>query len=195
MKKIILTCSAVAFALSGCAGNPMQNINDGLSSIHNSLDSVNSILSGKPSASSNATGSPQTLAVFTPAQESQLVASLNQGSQDREINQAIREATPTISGVIKKYACDIDSNMVSMNEFLAPGKTVLAVGYNIYDKYHDSSKCLTVVRVQGWQMPAKNALKYEVIYLSDISGKSSKRLAEVVKQPNGEWLLTSFSDR
>ncbi len=39
-------------------------------------------------------------------------------------------------------------------------------------------------------MPARNALRFEVSYISDTSGEVVKGNHEVVKQPSGEWLFT-----
>lgn len=40
-------------------------------------------------------------------------------------------------------------------------------------------------------MPVKNALRFEVVYISDNSGQVEKRLYELIKQPSGERLLQS----
>ena len=41
-------------------------------------------------------------------------------------------------------------------------------------------------------MPSKNALQFEVIYISDNSGEVGKRWLEVVKQGNEKWLFTPY---
>ena len=58
--------------------------------------------------------------------------------------------------------------------------------------YHNKASCLTVTRVQGWMAPARNALRFEVVYTADDSGEAVKSRHEWVRQPDGTWLTTEL---
>lgn len=59
-----------------------------------------------------------------------------------------------------------------------------------YTKYHNKNQCLSVAKIQGWRVPALNALQFEVLYLADDSGETRKENYQIVRQPDGEWQFT-----
>lgn len=128
------------------------------------------------------------------AQQARLQSSLSQGTQDKNINTAIAEASPTIRGFIETNSCITAYNGSALNRYAAPGKNYTSVNYIGAPipkmRYHDKTSCVSVLRIQGWKMPAKNALRFEVSYISDSSDEVVKSNHEVVRQPNGEWLFT-----
>jgi hypothetical protein len=92
-------------------------------------------------------------------------------------------------------SCLVDYTGASaLNEYAAPGTDL----HNMYVglrpmrtmQYHNKAACLTVARVQGWQAPALNALRFEVLYRADDSGETAKLSHEAVRQPDGSWLFT-----
>lgn len=179
--------TAIALSISGCTST-LKDINSGLSTINNGLSAVNSTLSGKPALQQGNSAS------LSPSQQAKIQSSLNQKTQDNNINIAISEASPVISEFIGMNSCITDYNGSTLNKFAAPGKLYPNNSYTgspVHQmRYHDENSCASVLRVQGWQMPARNALRFEVSYISDASGEVVKGNHEVVKQPNGEWLFT-----
>ena len=57
--------------------------------------------------------------------------------------------------------------------------------------YHNKGTGVSVSRIHGWNAPALNALRFEVVYLAEDSGESAKTSHQVVKQPDGAWLFTN----
>lgn len=134
------------------------------------------------------------LAPISEAQLSRIEAALNVQNLDNRLVPAVREAVPVISGFIKTNACITDYNGSLLNAYAAPGKVYPSFNYGGAPmqtmKYHNKSSCASVLRFQGWEMPAKNALRFEVVYVADDSGETGKGFHELVKQPSGEWLFT-----
>lgn len=131
---------------------------------------------------------------ISPEQASKLDAAITTKTRNPQLDQAISEAGPVIADFIKANSCIGGYDGSVMNAYVAPGKTFPAFNYIGAPvpvlKYHDKSRCATVLRLQGWEMPAKNALRFEVVYVSDSSGESTKSYHEVVKQSSGQWLFT-----
>ena len=155
-----------------------------------------SVVGGPPQAASaqlTASQAPQqsNITSLTDEQRSRIQASLSQRVPDNNINAAISEATPVISEFLSVMSCMTGTLGARLNKFAAPGKV-----YDIVDppaprmRYHNKGTCVSVLRIQGWKMPAKNALQFEASFVSDASGEVLKYYFEVVKQPNGEWLFT-----
>ncbi len=193
MKNGILIYSAIALMTSGCSSESMKDISSGLSTISSGLSAANSTLSGKPSAQKSAQPK-QSVVLITQTQINKISDSLDQKTQDKNINQAILEATPVIGKFLEINSCIAGYNGSTLNQFAAPGKSYPEFNYTgslvPRMRYHDKSSCVTILRTQGWKMPAKNALQFETTYVSDNSGESFKHYYEVVKQPSGEWLFT-----
>ncbi|MCX7113373.1 MAG: hypothetical protein NTX45_25345 [Proteobacteria bacterium] len=186
MKKI-LACTAIALSVSSCTST-LKDINGGLSTINNGLSTVNSGLPSKsiPLQSNNA--------LITPSQQVSLQSNLKQKTQDKNIDSAISEASQVIADFITINSCITGYDGSKLNRYSAPGKLYPNnnyIGAPIPQmRHHNKSSCATVFQVHGWKMSARNALQFEVSYISDISGEVVKGSYEVIKQPNGEWLFT-----
>ena len=113
---------------------------------------------------------------------------------DSDLKAAVGEAAPNISSFIKINSCLAGYNGSALNAFAAPGKAYPNNNYiggpmpTMYK--HSKAACATVHRIQGWSMPTKNSLRFEVIYVAEDSGESGKTQHEVQRQANGEWLFT-----
>lgn len=186
MKKCI-TMTAIALSISGCTST-LKDINNGLSTINSGLSTVNSTLSGQPALQQENSVS------LSSAQQAKLQSILNQKTQDKNINIAVSEASTVISEFIGMNSCITGYNGSMLNRYAAPGKLYPSnnyIGAPVPQmRYHDKSSCASVLRIQDWKMPARNALRFEVSYISDTSGEVIKDNNEVVKQPSGEWLFT-----
>lgn len=153
-------------------------------------------MTGTSSANSASSAKPASTGVvaISPKQLAQIDAALHTKSQDQAITQAIIEAAPVIKEYVRINACLTGYNGTFLNPFLAPGKSqasYLYMGAPMPQmRYHDKSTCVTVLRFGGWAMPARNALRFEVVYHAEDSGESLKSHHELVKQPSGEWLFS-----
>ena len=135
----------------------------------------------------------QGLSLISPEQSVSIEKSLQMKGANHKLNTAVLEAAPNIASFLKINSCLSGNNASSLNIFAAPGKSYPDNNYsgplsNMYR--HDKSICATVLRVQGWTMPANNALRFEVVYVADDSGEAGKSEHEVQKQSSGEWLFS-----
>lgn len=114
-------------------------------------------------------------------------------ASNKAMGQAIAEASSTISSFLRINSCLSDYNASALNAYAAPGKIYPNNNYIsgpvTMMPRHDKNTCATVIRIHGWSMPTDNALKFEVVYMSDSSGESVKTAHELRKQPSGEWLF------
>lgn len=136
---------------------------------------------------------PRDLTPITEQQLNSIRSALVVKTDQPAIAQAVAEASATIAEFLKINSCLPGYNGSSLNRYAAPGMTYPRHGYIggpvAAIPRHPKSACVTVLRVHGWSMPAKNALRFEVVYVSDETGQSSKATHEVVRQPGGEWLF------
>lgn len=134
------------------------------------------------------------LATISDAQAAKIDAALQVKSPNKAIEQAVAEAAATIAPFLKEHSCLAAYNASSLNVYAAPGKTYPSNNYIGGPlptmRKHNKGECATVVRIHGWDMPAKNALRFEVVYLSDSSGEAGKSRHELQRQASGEWLFT-----
>jgi hypothetical protein len=128
---------------------------------------------------------------MSPEQENKLMAAIATTGKNAQFDQAIVEAGPNIASFVKIEACTPDANRGALlNAYAAPGKDFGWYWLPMNGmKYHDKSKCASVLRLQGWSMPLKVVLRFEAVFISDNSGESVKTTHELVKQPSGEWLF------
>lgn len=185
MSSRTLVALIAALGLTGCVAT-LKDVNQGLSGINQSLAAV----TGTPMP-----GGGQRIPLLprgpqpTPEQQTALMQALQSNLSDRRISAELAEATPTIKTVIEKRAC---GTLDGAGIYAAPGKGRWDfIGSPMeFTRYHNKGACMTVARIHGWQMQALNALSFEVVYLADDSGESSKQAHQVVKQPDGAWLFT-----
>ena len=155
------------------------------SKVLSATDSVLSAVTGTPSSSSSSSYSRTP----RPTAEQQLkIDNLAFKADNAQIKQAIAEAKPNIQKMLRMTSC-----------FNAEGVQVIGTSDSKYGirnpgaysadfSYHPKDKCLDVVRVFGWKMPARNALEFVVIYSSAISGETQNVSVEM-RHEDGEWLV------
>lgn len=179
MYKIILKTLPLMF-VAGCM-QTLQQVNRDLAGINQAL--------AQPSQR-QAPG----LALMSDAQHAQIDMALSVKSRDQTLVQAIAEAAPVIKNFVKTNACITGYNGSALNAYAAPGKSYSTFGYDGAPmqlmKYHNKASCASVLRFHGWSMPARNALRFEVVYSADDSGETIKNVHELVQQPTGEWLFS-----
>lgn len=137
---------------------------------------------------------PPGFAAITPDQKNAIAQNFEQLQSSEQLKKLITEAKPAIETFVERIAClNSSAGASALNQFSAPRANL----DNIYRmlnpmrsaKYHDKSTCMTVARIHGWEVPADNALKFEVIYKADDSGETKKIKHEAVRQPDGVWLF------
>lgn len=181
MPSRILVPLIAALGLAGCA-TTLQDVNQGLSGLNNTLAAVSRAPSGTlPSR-------PVPIAPQMSAEQQASLLQALQGQQgDKRIASSLREASPTIKTVLEKRACNSSAGTAV---YTAPGRDFASLLPMSYTPYHNKAACLSVARIHGWKMQALNALSFEVVYLADDSGETIKMDHEVVKQPDGAWLFS-----
>lgn len=188
--KLYISLACLTTIFSGCAG-----LNEGLSTVNNGLSTINSALGTVTGTTTNAT-SASVLAPISAEQKQKIINGLStsQAQYKGNIANAIGEATPNINQVISFLSCypSYDAGKY-LAQYAAPDYSPFAGLATPLRRmqYHSKSQCVTLNKLQGWKMPANNALRFEAIYISDTSGESIKQTYEIVKQPSGEWLFTS----
>jgi hypothetical protein len=176
MRKLILVVSAVS--LIGCTEH--------LKHINQTLEGVTGVRGG---GSAQPPSGPR-LPHPTPAQIEALQNQLTVKNADGLVSSARQEAWPTIQRVIGFVACypGYDGERY-LGQYRAPNNgSIWGVMASLH--YHPKSQCLTVVRLDNWSMPARNALAFRAVYISEASGEGRDRTYELVKQPDGAWLFT-----
>jgi len=166
-----------------------------LADVNKKLEDVNKALGATPSTSQSVKATGRGLPTPTEGQLKAIDSALKVKGNNAALVNAIAEASESISGFIKIQTCIMDDRRGALlNIYAAPGTDEYnPMFYPMYPagrmQYHDKSSCVSVVRMNGWEMPAKNALKFEVVYVSDSSGESVKEQHLLVKQSSGEWLF------
>ena len=145
-------------------------------------------------ASTSTSAQTRGLAVLDETQAAKIESALQFNSPNRVLTHAVEEAKSTIGSFLKIHSCLSGYDASRLNVYAAPGKFYPNNSYIQSPmpqmRSHNKSSCLTVQRVHGWTMPTANALRFEVVYVSDLSGESGKSYHEVQKQPNGDWLFS-----
>lgn len=146
-----------------------------------------------PAAAAPAGGRQEMMQMST-EQLAKLDVALAVKTKNRKLRAAIDGAAPVIRDFVKTNACITGYDGSALNAYAAPGKnypTHNYIGAPMQTmKRHDKSSCVSVLRLQGWSMPAKNALRFQIVYHAADSGESVKQNHELIKQPGGEWLFS-----
>ncbi len=177
---ILATTSSFSYA-----GNFFEDLNKTLGSVNQVLGAVN----GNSTASSP-TYEATPMAQATNVQIQKIAESLDVDTKNPEINQALFEARKNIAQLLLVGSCQTDMGQPRIGHILSPSASSINLSTSMKStNYHPKSQCLTVSSIGEWNMPAKNALKFTVIYYSEVSGESVKRYVELVKTTN-QWLVT-----
>lgn len=137
---------------------------------------------------------PHGVAQPTAAQRQALTALVDRTALPARVKDARAALAPVLQQWLERMACMNHYQAAkSLAEFAAPGSLLAnryTAGYPMSQmEYHDRNQCLDVLRIQGWQAPADNALRFELIYKAADSGEAATTKHEVVRQPDGNWLF------
>lgn len=154
---------------------------------------------GQP-APTGATGTTGTaLRGYEPTadQVQMLKGHLGSRTGDAALLQARQEAASYIERAVMGMACQPKAGASSsfMNSMMAPNTMNMTYFPSIRQgmQYDTGARCLDVVRIDGWSMPARNALNFRAVFSSKASGESGSRSFQMVKQPEGVWLYTAVN--
>lgn len=178
---VLLLLSVTAHADS------LKDFNKALSDFNQSLSKGNQTSRQQPQPAQRAPN----MAAITPEQQEKIAQVLAKRVTDERVKGMIAEASPTIKAFVERLSCLVGGNGGgSLNIYAAPG-----VGFDnlmapmVLTRYHNKGACLTVTRIHGWTAPALNVLTFEVVYLAEDSGESTKTRHKIIKQPDGDWLF------
>ena len=155
--------------------------NANLAQINNSLEGVNHVFAGNMAISN-----------INQAQEIDIMLMSN--AEDENLRVALNEAKNNIYGFLTTNSCIKSHNGSMLNKYAAPGKVFPSHNYTKAPipttKYHDKNSCMKIRDISSIKMPAKNALSFEVLYISETSGESVKFDHELVRKADSQWLFT-----
>jgi hypothetical protein len=131
-----------------------------------------------------------TIAPITPVQVDAIKKTLETKPKNKQISIALNQANETIADFMKIESCLSGDRSSQLNKFAAPGSdfTFNSTGMSSM-KYHSKDACLTVARIHGFEMRAKNALSFEAVFTADDSGETIKRHYTIQQQDDGSWLF------
>jgi hypothetical protein len=169
--------AVAALFLCGC----LQQISD----LTGTISKTSQIITGnhQPGAGGGLAPMPR----MSEAQLQQMRRQLSHKNTDRATFLAREEARPTLEKILTISACypnfDVDRYLNPYTERGGHGAPM------VHMEYHPKSQCLTLTRLDNWRMRAANAFSFRAVYISDASSESATREYEMVRQPDGVWLL------
>lgn len=106
---------------------------------------------------------------------------------------AVRSAAPVIEAFVRVHGCITAHNGAVLDRWTAPGQRFDATGYRNAPiaqlQFHDRTACATVRRFQNWSLPARQVLRFEIVYVGDDGEHSVKTAHELRQQADGGWLF------
>ena len=125
-------------------------------------------------------------------EQRQVVKSAFMSSDNAQIRTAINEARHNIETLAINASCSMGYYVQGIASIRSPN---VVNELNLWSptngmQYITHDKCLNVVRIGNWSMPAKNALNFNIIYESAQSGENKSAHIEMIKQ-DGQWLVLS----
>lgn len=171
-----LFVAAVALSLSACV--------ETLSSINRTLEGLNAPSSSDSGGFGRGPGP-------SPAQMQKINGAFKKGNSG-EIQRAINEAMPNIKKLVALASCQ-------WGRFLTDDRHLKGLGPILHPEhgwmdapafsYAPKGKCVDVIRISEWSMPAKNVLKFKVMYYSEDAGETTICKGEMTKE-EGVWLVS-----
>lgn len=127
----------------------------------------------------------------TPSQKQAIHSAISK-SDNPTINLAINEARKNIETLALSASCNSDYELIGIGAILSSHATNRT---NLWSpisgmQYAPRNQCLTVMRIGGWAMPAKNTLSFTIVYQSDVSDENKISQVEMQKE-GGVWLVVS----
>lgn len=122
--------------------------------------------------------------------------------KDKRVAVAMEEALPTIQNVLSIHQCMKEwQSLRQLNVFAVPGLDMtkrsggMGWGYpnsKNFMQFHDRNKCVSVTTVDGWSMPALNALLFRAVYFAEDSGETVNFLYMFKRVDDGSWKLSQI---
>lgn len=141
-------------------------------------------------ASYNRSGQPT--ATITDEHRRAVISLFLDRSIPQDIAPSVQEAGAAGSSVLTFLSCG--ATWRSMKPLATEGRlqSNMAVNPLPFDRaeYHPKDLCMDVTRIDGWAMPARNALTFVANFESRESGERARIRFEMVKQSDGRWLFT-----
>lgn len=166
------------------------------------VDILNSVTGGTTAttSSTSSTGSSSNNAGFpepTSAQITQIQNKLQTAKLTLTGNSAIAwaEASPMLQNFISTVACSDEYGMSNIGRYTTLNASQITSYYYFSGamrsmQYHPKdTQCVSVTQIGNISAPALNALKFQVMFVSDVSGESSTRGYLITKQSDGSWLV------
>jgi hypothetical protein len=192
MKKIFSALLPALFVtlLTGCDAT-LQKLNEDLAK-------VNQALSGKPATNTQPVPAQQSISTTNASPVVSAVQTALTIPTDTRTKDAMEAALPIIKKILSIHACvKVDSGMLQMNFHTVPGVSWDGSSMNFNDypnsayivKFHDRTKCMSVKAIDGWAMPALNALQFRAVFFADDSGESSNFTYLMKRIDDSTWKL------
>lgn len=122
--------------------------------------------------------------------------------KDKKVAVAMEEALSTIQKVLSIHQCMKEwQSLRQLNVFAIPGLDMTqrsgGMGYGfpnsqVFMKFHDRNKCVGVTVIDGWSMPALNALLFRTVFFAEDSGETVNFLYMFKRVDDGSWKLSQI---
>lgn len=180
----------MTIALTGCV-QVMEQLN-------RDLAAANAAMAGAGAGSVAKPGTMARMETSSREHQTQLVVPTETRTRD-----AMEAALPTVKKVLSIHQCvKSPEGLLQLNSLAIPGVNILqqeAVGpiyrfpnSEMYMKYHDRNKCVSVRAIDNWSMPALNALQFRAVYFAEDSGETVNFGYLLKRTDDGSWKLQSL---
>lgn len=189
MKKMAII-GLLAVGLAGC-----ESTAEVLNSTARVLNSTSAVLGGTNSTSSSSSAHGSYTQKPNAQQQAQLNTALTYKASNAQLKQAITEAKPVIYQFLEVASCQLTGRGTYLNGVARITSSERDHFVAMYKpSNHPEGKCLNVERVDSWEMVAKNAFDFRVLFVSEESGESRIGIMGMRKE-DGEWRVYRFYDK
>lgn len=189
MKKMAII-GLLTVGLAGC-----ESTAEVLNSTARVLNSTSAVLGGTSSTSSSSSAQGSYTQKPNAQQQAQLNTALTYKASNTQLKQAITEAKPVIYQFLEVASCQLTGRGTYLNGVARITSSERDHFVAMYKpSNHPEGKCLNVERVDSWEMVAKNAFDFRVLFVSEESGESRIGIMGMRKE-DGEWRVYRFYDK
>jgi hypothetical protein len=143
-------------------------------------------------SASSAIAAASKLMPISAEQQSVIQSQFEVKTKDKKLAEAVGQAKENIGKFLEIESCIANFSGAQLNLYAAPGKQFNDLNYwpvMASARKHVRDTCVTITKIQGWKLSAKNSLEFEVIYTADDSGEIVKKRYDVQKQGDDSWLF------
>lgn len=189
MKKMAII-GLLTVGLAGC-----ESTAEVLNSTARVLNSTSAVLGGTNSTSASSSAQGSYTQKPNAQQQAQLNTALTYKASNAQLKQAITEAKPVIYQFLEVASCQLTGRGTYLNGVARITSSERDHFVAMYKpSNHPEGKCLNVERVDSWEMVAKNAFDFRVLFVSEESGESRIGIMGMRKE-DGEWRVYRFYDK